>query len=263
MGTFQCAYCTYEFDKFTTCIAHSIDVHSEEVLRVIQCELDPTTGLFRKKKLNYSVIPCDVTRGGNIIVPIEKTLEVYLNTTVSCQPAKQATVEGSATRSEENSNTDLKQNEELDKFEKCLERFQSQSPAVLERLHDCGHLQTFLELWDLIADNAFPFDNIAFRLFMDVVSWYSKRNTSQMRYSDITKMFWRTGYKLFRGKFLNFMGGFKNLGDILTARCTRGTYAPCQSKVNFAVPSHTVLQKQTTFTLSLQNQSNLGCWKVC
>ncbi len=104
-------------------------------------------------------------------------------------------------------------------------------------------------LWELIHADEFPLDNIAFRLFVDVVSWYHNKSTTQMRYCDITKWFWRTGYKLFKGKFLNFMGGFKNLGDVLSGRSLFGSYSPSESRINFAVPSHRFLQQQSLSTM--------------
>ena len=68
----------------------------------------------------------------------------------------------------------------------------------------------------MLALASFPMDNIAFLLFLDVVKWHNSESTTLMRYecSAINK-FWRIGYKMFHGKWLRFMSGPKNKGDIV------------------------------------------------
>jgi hypothetical protein len=59
-------------------------------------------------------------------------------------------------------------------------------------------------------------DNITFLLFLDVVRWYGKTSTTQMRYNDTAvNKFWRIGYKMFHGKWLRYMNGPKNKGDLV------------------------------------------------
>lgn len=57
-----------------------------------------------------------------------------------------------------------------------------------------------------------------------------------MRYSEEVKLFWRTGLRLFGGRFLRFMGGPKNKGQIICSESLPGSYNPENSKVNFVVP---------------------------
>ena len=83
----------------------------------------------------------------------------------------------------------------------------------------------------MIADGTFPLDNIAFQIFLDVAEWFGLENTVAMWYSPNVVKFWRIGYRLFHGKFLRFMGGYKNLGQ--GGRELR----PVDSKINFAVPN--------------------------
>ena len=55
-------------------------------------------------------------------------------------------------------------------------------PAVLEHLRENGHLQSYTKWCHLIAENKFPLDNIiCFLLFLDIVEWFSKSTTSEMR----------------------------------------------------------------------------------
>ena len=62
----------------------------------------------------------------------------------------------------------------------------------------CLHqISLFLEL--VIAEK-FPLRNIAFLAFLEVVTWFGNSTTTLMRYSSETKLFWRTGFQLFKGK---------------------------------------------------------------
>jgi hypothetical protein len=74
-------------------------------------------------------------------------------------------------------------------------------------------------------------------LWSEVVRWYSLANTSGMRYLEDTKKFWKLGWRLFGGKFLNFMSGFKNQSDIVLGVSDREYYDPQSSDINFAIPS--------------------------
>ena len=47
----------------------------------------------------------------------------------------------------------------------------------------------------------------------DVVQWYDLDHPGLMRYSHRVKSFWNIGYKLFKERFVRFMGGYKNQGD--------------------------------------------------
>ena len=72
------------------------------------------------------------------------------------------------------------------------------------------------------------------KLCLDVARWYTAHITSQMRYQAETKRFWTIGYKLFCEKFVRYMSGYKNAGQV-HGSSTRGELLPSQS-INFAVP---------------------------
>jgi hypothetical protein len=98
-----------------------------------------------------------------------------------------------------------------------------------------------------IIDGTFPLDNLAFVLFMETVRFFSTKNTSEMRYSDTSKLFWKTGYRLFHTKFLYFMGGPKNIGQISDGVDESGMLRSKNALINFAVPS---VQRLTEFNTS-------------
>jgi hypothetical protein len=87
---------------------------------------------------------------------------------------------------------------------------------------------------ELVNEGNFSCENIAFQLFLDVIQWYSLDSSYQMRYSSETKHFWSLGYKLFKEKFIRFMGGYKHSGNILGGK---KCLSPEKSKVNFKTPN--------------------------
>lgn len=108
-------------------------------------------------------------------------------------------------------------------------------PTALNKLCAVGLLVDFCALIRLICTNRFPLNNIAFRLLLDIVRWYSLRSTSKMEYSTDCMKFWKVMYRLFHGKALRFMAGLKYAGQETNESTTRSV-DPQTTKINFAVP---------------------------
>ena len=89
------------------------------------------------------------------------------------------------------------------------------------------------EIWQKftysLSMGSIPPNNIAFQLFQDVMEFYNNKSSYSSSFSDNTKKFWALGYRLFRGKFICFMGGYKSTTD---------------SNINFIVPDIKILQKE-------------------
>ena len=150
-------------------------------------------------------------------------------------------------------------------------------PSVLDSLSNSNQKETFMKFARMVASGQFPMNNIAYLLFMDVVDWFSSDSTTKMRYSEDTKKFWRVGLKLFRGKFLRFMSGMKNKGQLPGETACSGVYKPLESKVNFAVPNRSILDhmdhpidasspKVMTDMIDMINQNDpkqTNSYKVC
>ena len=65
------------------------------------------------------------------------------------------------------------------------------------------------------------------QLLLDVVRWLSlDRSTTFMRYSSDVKLFWQTGLHLFHERFLRYMSGPKNQGQVIKSETTQGNYDP-------------------------------------
>lgn len=110
-------------------------------------------------------------------------------------------------------------------------------PAVVCRLKKVNLLGDFVILLNLINQNKFPLQNIAFLLLLEVARWYSLPNTSQMFYSSETMKFWKVLFRLFHGKALRFMSGTKSTGKLLSGSSVSGIFDSQETSINFAVPS--------------------------
>ena len=95
-----------------------------------------------------------------------------------------------------------------------LEECQNILPVVLDKLteHSGSHL-TLLSFFRQSSSDTFPLDNIAFLLWIDVVNWFDTSNTTQMRYSEDTKLFLKVGWRIFGRRFVNFMS------QLFSTRC--------------------------------------------
>jgi len=111
-------------------------------------------------------------------------------------------------------------------------------PSVLETLKIHNQLSTYMKWCKLLKEGKFPLDNICYMLFLDLVEWFDKPFTSQMRYlREDTRQFWEVGYRLFKGKFIRFVTGSRNFGQIVDGSTERGFCTPQKAKINFPVPS--------------------------
>ena len=77
-------------------------------------------------------------------------------------------------------------------------------PAVVSELgkQEKLHSDRIVKMLKLMAEGRFPFENIAFLLFEDVVEWLSCSDVRKIRYSEEVRLFWATGHKLMNNKFL-------------------------------------------------------------
>ena len=65
------------------------------------------------------------------------------------------------------------------------------------------------------------------------------------RYNEDVRSFWALGYKLFRGKFIRLMSGPKSQGKLKMNQAKGAAHLQERdSKVNFAVPSISVLRNE-------------------
>ncbi|XP_035687318.1 uncharacterized protein LOC118423289 [Branchiostoma floridae] len=119
-------------------------------------------------------------------------------------------------------------------------------PRVLVELRDLDSSKQdiLLRFCHLVEAGKFPLDNICFHLWCEVVDWYNLDTSSTgMRYSPVTKTFWKIGWRLFGGRFLRLMSGNRGIGQVLTGNASIGQCPTSGTSINFAVPSAEILSK--------------------
>jgi hypothetical protein len=104
-------------------------------------------------------------------------------------------------------------------------------PKVLKSLQDVGQKESFLKFLGLLASGTFPLHNICYLLFLDIVKWFLCDSTAHMRYGHETVKLWQIGYRLFHGKFLRFMSGIRNFGQVLDGTSERGFFDPSENLI--------------------------------
>jgi hypothetical protein len=130
-----------------------------------------------------------------------------------------------------------------DNFNKIEKEIDKLMPEMMDFLQASGRLNSWRNFLRTAKLGNFPTNNIAFHLFMDVADWYSCESVNAMRYSDKVKRFWSLGYKLFRERFLRFMGGYKNIGQVASGE-RKGCLSTSDSQINFIAPSASVLRDE-------------------
>ena len=70
---------------------------------------------------------------------------------------------------------------------------------------------TFLKL---LSNGKLPHDNIVVQLLFERAKFQDYKNTDEMRYCKVTKLFWSIVYRLCKGVGLKFFSGEKNWGQV-------------------------------------------------
>ena len=102
----------------------------------------------------------------------------------------------------------------------------------------------------IVSENAFPLKNIAHLLFLDVCRWYHCRNTVHMRYCPATKQFWLLCYKIFHGKVLRFMSGFRHIEQVKDYNTSKCLCNPMDNTIICSVPDISVLSQSAAVQVS-------------
>ena len=277
MDEFRCYYCVKASNDFADIIDHSIIEHSEETLKLKIASQKGQHGKKQVFTKNFNIIPEEIKQDNKTISPLVHTRTIKISKNpqsllpiLSSTPKKtrySAVIfheqHGQAIDIDESDiSTCFKELSLEEEDVKCVkaegvqtddsivlksnmsdeERELADSiiqmiPDVLTYLKTAGKEEMFQKFTKILADERLPLTNIAFLLLLDVVEWYSVENTHCMRYTDEVKRFWNIGLKLFKGKFLRYMSGWKNQGQN-----AKGITKPEHSCINFAVPSRQCLE---------------------
>ena len=246
---YRCFHCARDGTKFSDIINHITEDHSNEELKLQKLDGN------KVRTVNFKIIPDLAREQGRVITINAESETIHLsraNTIPKDSPFKKVCrytstpIETSLGDTECDGESEISETE-TDKDDSTFKELVELLPGVINTLKDGGRLSEYVAFNRLLHEGDFPLDNIAFILFLDVVRWFTLDESTQMRYSDPVKLFWLTGLRLFHGRFLRFMGGPKHTGQIILSETSPGRFSPQSSKVNFVVPSRTLLQNEEIF----------------
>ena len=128
--------------------------------------------------------------------------------------------------------------------ERCLKELRSDELLlnIINKLEKSNRLNDFMKLMRHLSTGEIAMDNIVWILMLERAKFQSCKNTVAMRYSKVTKLFWSIVYRLCKSSGLKIFAGEKNWGQVVSNECGRSRYTPEKSKINFAVPSESVLR---------------------
>lgn len=75
-------------------------------------------------------------------------------------------------------------------FTECIPEVESELvQRFLVKMRENGHYKDFIKFMKCAITGTFPLDNLSFVLFMETVRFFQASNTSEMRYSETSKLF--------------------------------------------------------------------------
>ena len=123
---------------------------------------------------------------------------------------------------------------------------------------ESGQLHDFMKLLEHLRSKQIPCRNIVFVLILECARFQSCGNSVGMRYSELTKKFWSTVYRLCKGVGLKFFSEEKNWGQVVTKKCQKSQYNPQTCKINLAVPNEKIIHQYYRILLKVINPGKIS-----
>jgi len=216
MEYLRCGHCRERLESLRDAYAHAKSVHGEKDFKIYKPYLCHETGKKKYRKLDYKTKPTD------------DASSLYFDDERMVITKERAPPNTTTTSDDDFESSDLQDKKSL--TDELLDLF----PKVMLTQQEHGDLDTWAQFFRNVHNDTFPLDNISYQLFLDVVRWHDTDDKRRMRYSEEVKRFWATGLKLFRGKSLHFMGGYRHERDVSDVQCG--------NSINFACPDRKLLQ---------------------
>ena len=197
--------------------------------------------------LNFGLIPDTLNPTSNITIDsnnwsVKVETDENKTSTKSEPPSKRTRIDTGIDNVESESY-------DSDTFSSYYEELCKILPHVVSVLNANNQLDVLLKFFTLVANENFDFENICYLQFVNLINFLSSGNIHAMRYQTNVKHFWRLGYKMFGGRFLRFMGGFKNTCQVADGSTVHAELNPLDSKINFVVPDKQVLVSQSDMNI--------------
>jgi hypothetical protein len=236
---YRCCNCDEGFATFKEIIDHNISVHASEELRYAFIVLDENTGKKKLSTKSFGITPKECReKNDKIIVTCDN--KVRIEPVSDAQNVESTTHKPECKEGQKPPQKPIKEEISNEKRRSEVRHFVDNiAEEAAQVLGEHGLLYDWINFHKMILKGTFPLDNIALRLFLDVVRYYSCSDKHSMRYSDQVCQFWNTGHRLFHGKFLRFMSGQTIEDTVEEEQTTR------QISVNFAVPDIHVIAKKS------------------
>ena len=204
---------------------------------------------IRYKAMHYGIRASDIDCAMADISIDEFSLKLRLpESCLTNSPAKKVQRQGTPIKcihqaESVQNNNEHKENNKDESNQIIIDEMTRLLPSVYNELQSREHHLLWVQFLRMVSKGEFPMDNIAYQLFLDVIKFHANKNIHSMRYTTEVKEFWALGYKLFRGKFIRFMGGYKASGR-LDVEAGRKNLSPQNTEINFACPDVNVLREE-------------------
>ena len=249
----RCFHCRVKIPSLNECVNHAYDFHADIDFSILLKCTD--TGRYIPKFYHWQ--PKDHLKVNVTIDPATFQV-IYTSTDNECESPNKKVQKLSSTPIKSNVKPDGDNDEsQEDTCEEEQHKYDQDEdlkmfihdmvellPHIYDYLQKTGRYESWKSLFKGMKTGRLPDDNIAMHLFMDVVDWYGCSVSQSMRYGATIKKFWTVGYKLFREKFIRFMGGYKRVCD----KTESHNFDTVNSCVNFVIPDVKILCEEVKKT---------------
>ena len=196
---YQCYYCPLSSD-FNTVINHSINKHSECILKCKRLLIHPSKGTFVHQTKDFEVRRREEVKSGKRFIVNQEKESVTLRSESDCSPLRKqfkdtpekthAAIQHVGSTSLDNMDG-IEHMEGTDYLKVVEDEMLKLIQNVISELSHVDKVDGIVNFFKLVDEKRFPLDNIALELFLDVVKWFSVSSTTLMRYHRSSKAFWR------------------------------------------------------------------------
>ncbi|XP_070564965.1 uncharacterized protein [Ptychodera flava] len=130
-------------------------------------------------------------------------------------------------------------------------------------LKDCETGNIIEELIISIANGALKVDSLTYSLIIDTLKALNSTSLTELRYSKLSKLYWKTFMNKFGAAPLRFLSGWKHAGSLLLGTSERGLFTGEEANIIFSIPNESVLKAYDPFNGAWPNSIPPGiCTQV-
>ncbi|XP_070552802.1 uncharacterized protein [Ptychodera flava] len=115
-------------------------------------------------------------------------------------------------------------------------------PEYTKVLQTCETGDILKELLISLSNGQLQADSLTYAIFIDTLKALNATSLTEMRYSFLSKLFWKTFLNKFGAAPLRFLSGWKHAGSLLLGKSDRGSFAGAEANIIFSIPNEGVLK---------------------